>query len=315
MSDSNSPLPARPSLDQLRKLAKERLAELRATKPETKLAHAQLSIAREHGFDSWPKLVDHVSTVNPLAAEPEIVAPVSRWLGARDVNRTVAFWTGVLGFTLSRQAEGGDVELTSGRARIRFGDTDHAPDFSTRGRAPGSAITFFDTNDVAGMHAAVRQRGGEPSELEKVNWLKRRVFEVRDPDGHVIWFGQSYHAKSAERSRRMMRQIMPELPCDDVAASVRHYRDVLGFSVNYEQDDLGVMDCDEVRLLLIKRTREHRGIGSASFYVRDADALHTELVRSGADVQGSPVSQPWGLREFSVLDPDGNRLTFAQTFE
>jgi catechol 2,3-dioxygenase-like lactoylglutathione lyase family enzyme len=315
MSDSTSPLPARPSLDQLRKLAKERLVEMRATKPETKLAHAQLSIAREHGFDSWPNLVDHVSTVNPQTTEPEIVAPVSRWLGARDVNRTVAFWTGVLGFAVSRQGGDGGVELVSGRARIRFGDTDHAPDFSTRGRAPGSAVIFFDTNDVAGMHAAVKQRGGEPSELEKVNWLKRRVFEVRDPDGHVIWFGQSYHAKSAERSRRMMRQIMPELPCDNVASSIRHYRDVLGFSVNYEQDDLGVMDCDEVRLLLIKRTREHCGIGSASFYVRDADALHAEFVRSGADVQSSPVSQPWGLREFGVLDPDGNRLTFAQTFE
>lgn len=41
---------------------------------------------------------------------------------------------------------------------------------------------------------------------------------------------------------------MPELPFNDVPAAVRHYRDVLGFSVNYEQDDLGVMDRDEVRL-------------------------------------------------------------------
>ncbi len=105
MSNPTSSLPVRPSLDQLRKLAKERLAELRATKPETKLAQAQLSVAREHGFDSWPKLVDHVSAVNPQTAEPEIVAPVSRWLGARDVNRTVTFWTGVLGFTMSRQGE------------------------------------------------------------------------------------------------------------------------------------------------------------------------------------------------------------------
>jgi uncharacterized glyoxalase superfamily protein PhnB len=49
--------------------------------------------------------------------------------------------------------------------------------------------------------------------------------------------------------------------------------------------------------------------------VRDVDALHGELVRSGADVQGEPVSQPWGSREITILDPDRNRLTFAQTFE
>jgi uncharacterized glyoxalase superfamily protein PhnB len=90
---------------------------------------------------------------------------------------------------------------------------------------------------------------------------------------------------------------------------------VLGFIVNYEQSDIGVMDRDEVRLLLVARTPLQTGIGSAAFYVRDVDALYAELVRSGADVQGEPVSQPWGLREFKVLDPDRNRLTFSQTFE
>ena len=110
-------------------------------------------------------------------------------------------------------------------------------------------------------------------------------------------------------------RIMPELPCDDVPAAVRHYRDVLGFSVNYEQEDIGVMDRDKVRLLLISRTPQHRGIGSAYFYVRDVDALYADLVRGGADVQSEPVSRPWGLREFHVLDPDRNRLTFGQPFE
>ena len=131
----------------------------------------------------------------------------------------------------------------------------------------------------------------------------------------MIWFGQSYHQKSPDRPRRMISRIMPELPCDAVQAAVTHYRDVLGFAVNYEQEDIGVMDRDEVRLLLIARTPQHSGIGSASFYVRDVDALYAEMVRTGADVQGQPVSQPWGLREFSVRDPDRNPLTFAQTFE
>jgi uncharacterized glyoxalase superfamily protein PhnB len=277
-----------------------------------KLADAQFLLAREHGFDSWPKLVDHLSTVDPRLAEPQITAPVSRVLGARDVDRAVAFWCDVLGFEVSGPTDDG-VELRSGRARIQVGQLDVAPDLAKEG-PPGSAIVFFDTNDVEAMQALIRARGGQTTQLENVNWIKRRVFEVRDPDGHVIWFGQSYHQKSPDRPRRMISRIMPELPCDDVPAAVRHYHDVLGFSVNYEQDDLGVMDRDEVRLLLIARTPLH-GIGSASFYVRDVDGLYNELVRSGADVQGEPVSQPWGLREFRVLDADRNRLTFAQTFE
>jgi catechol 2,3-dioxygenase-like lactoylglutathione lyase family enzyme len=313
MSDRITPLPARPSIEQLRKRAKERLAILRTTDPASKLADAQFLIAREHGFDSWPTLVDHVSRIDPRRAEPQITAPVSRRLGARDIARTSAFWRDVLGFQEGERAADGGIELTSGRARIHFGGTDTAPDFSSDG-PPGSAIVFFDVSDVEAMHTAIATRGGQPSALEKVNWIKRRVFEVRDPDGHVVWFGQSYHEKSPERPRHMMSRIMPELPCDDVPASVKHYRDVLGFIVNYEQNDLGVMDRDEVRLLLVSRTPELR-VGAASFYVRDVDALYAELVGGGADVQGEPVSQPWGLREFRVLDPDRNRLTFAQTFE
>jgi uncharacterized glyoxalase superfamily protein PhnB len=299
--------PAHPSIEQLRKRAKERLVALRTAEPSARLADAQLAIAREHGFDSWPKLVDHLSTIDPRRMEPRITAPVSRRLGAANVELTVAFWRDVLGFEVRRAGDDGGVDLTSGRARIRVEPLDERP--------PGSAVVFFDTDDVEAMQRAIRQRGGQASDLENVNWIKRRVFEVRDPDGHVIWFGQSYHQKSPDRPRRMLSRIMPELPSDDVPAAVAHYRDVLGFTVNYAQRDLGVMDRDEVRLLLIARTPQHRGVGSASFYVRDVDALNAELVRSGADVQGEPVSQPWGLREFKVLDPDRNRLTFAQTFE
>ncbi len=108
---------------------------------------------------------------------------------------------------------------------------------------------------------------------------------------------------------------MPELPLDDVPAGVAHYRDVLGFRVNYQQHNIGVMDRDAVRLLLIARTERHRGIGSAYVYVESADALYAELRANGASVQGEPVSRPWGLREFEVLDPEGNRLTFGQPFE
>jgi hypothetical protein len=75
------------------------------------------------------------------------------------------------------------------------------------------------------------------------------------------------------------------------------------------------MDRDDVRLLLVARTERHRGVGSAYVYVHDADALHREFIASGADVQGPPVSQPWGLREFRVLDIEENQLTFGQPFE
>ncbi|MCC7123683.1 MAG: ankyrin repeat domain-containing protein [Acidobacteria bacterium] len=53
---SNSKLPERPSLEYLKKLARERLRDLRRTDPPARLAGALLAVAREHGFPSWRAL-------------------------------------------------------------------------------------------------------------------------------------------------------------------------------------------------------------------------------------------------------------------
>jgi ankyrin repeat protein len=52
----NSTLPSRASLEYLRKLAKDRLADIRRTDPHAQLATALLAVAQEHGFSSWRAL-------------------------------------------------------------------------------------------------------------------------------------------------------------------------------------------------------------------------------------------------------------------
>lgn len=89
MSDASSRLPGHPSLEQLRKQAKELLRAYRAGDPaaaqrvyaivprlaeagpssEAKLADAQFVIARELGFDSWPKLVHYVAALSSHGLE------------------------------------------------------------------------------------------------------------------------------------------------------------------------------------------------------------------------------------------------------
>lgn len=49
-------LPERASYEFLKKLAKDRLATVRATNPSAKLAAAQVAVAREYGFSSWRAL-------------------------------------------------------------------------------------------------------------------------------------------------------------------------------------------------------------------------------------------------------------------
>lgn len=158
------------------------------------------------------------------------------------------------------------------------------------------------------MHSALRAAAGSPSEMEKVNWIKMRMFEVRDPDGHTLWFGQSFQQPSPRpEPLKQLRKALPELLLDDETAGVAYYRDLLGFKINHAQHDIGVMERDEITVLLIARTANHQGIGSCYVYLRDADALHAELLARGSNVQGEPVSHPWGLRDFRVLDLIGPR--------
>ena len=74
-----SRLPNHPSLEQLRKQAKELLRQLRNGDPSASnrlrnykpdvsdpiLADAQFVLAREHGFESWPRLVHHIQAAQP----------------------------------------------------------------------------------------------------------------------------------------------------------------------------------------------------------------------------------------------------------
>ena len=71
---SSRPLPERPSLEQLRKQAKDLLHFTKAGK----LSDAQLAIARTYGFDSWPKLVRHVESLaaGGTSALPPLIRPI-----------------------------------------------------------------------------------------------------------------------------------------------------------------------------------------------------------------------------------------------
>ena len=255
---------------------------------------------------TWPHCLVSHAALELTHVTARIITPVSQQLTVSDIERGVRFYRDVLGFEV-RNALDDRAEVVRGPARIELA--------VVTGTDSGHRVLFFETDDAAAMHSALAAAGAEPSALADVNWIKMRMFEVRDPDGHVLWFGTSFSEPNAPRADQSLRKIMPELPLTDVPAGVAYYREVLGFTVNYAQHDLGVMDRDSTRLLLVARTERHSGIGSCYFYVRDADALYAELVAKGAHIRSEPVSQPWGLREFKVVDLEGNQLTFGQPFE
>ena len=75
-----SSLPPRPSLEWLRKAAKDRRDRMRGSNPSVRLADAQLEVAREFGFPSWRKLKAHVEQPSAQTAESDTVPPDQRVL-------------------------------------------------------------------------------------------------------------------------------------------------------------------------------------------------------------------------------------------
>jgi uncharacterized protein len=67
-------LPARPSLEFLKKLAKQQVVALRRQGKTTSLAAAQLTLARKYGFPSWRKLKAHVELSEQAAAAVEAIS-------------------------------------------------------------------------------------------------------------------------------------------------------------------------------------------------------------------------------------------------
>ena len=103
----------------------------------------------------------------------------------------------------------------------------------------------------------------------------------------------------------------------DVDASLAYYRDQLGFSVTFQYGEPTYYVClcrDEVAIHLRAAGGKPSwipGNGAIAIFVRDVDALHAELVASGARVLQPPQDYPYGMRDFGVADLDGNQLTFG----
>ena len=195
---TDSKLPERVSLEHLKKLAKHRLRELQRTDPAAKLAFAQLELAREYGFSSWRSLRARIE--GPRRSR--IVSPAMRSLAVADLDRSVTFYRDVLGFDVESHEKGAEVSL--GPARIRLGQAGQLScDWAfTSARQPGSAVLFLQSGDIAVTHSEVRGRGGAPSDIEKVNWIKMRMFEIRDPDGNVSGSAKAITSSPTLPSRR-----------------------------------------------------------------------------------------------------------------
>jgi hypothetical protein len=136
---------------------------------------------------------------------------------------------------------------------------------------------------------------------DQLDRLRRRP-EVAVCDGCLHWL-------LARRDQGMVRAV-PVLVAADQAASAAFWT-AAGFDVSPDSADFAIAEHEGVELHLVVRAGADRDRGEAYLHVSDVDSVHDAWESAGLPV--SPVrDEPWGMREFHVVDPGGNRVRIGR---
>ncbi len=103
----------------------------------------------------------------------------------------------------------------------------------------------------------------------------------------------------------------PVLHVPDVKTAAAYYRDMLGFTWDFGDEEYSVVWRDNSSIHLARGQRPPTGIHLFQ-WVRDVDAYYREIKDRGADVLHAPTDRPYQIREFTVRDLNGIDIVFGQ---
>lgn len=115
----------------------------------------------------------------------------------------------------------------------------------------------------------------------------------------------------------MLTAINPKLPMRYKNATKEYYIGKLGFSLIGDYGDYLLIEKDkiEIHFFEFKELDPKENYGQVYIRTDDIDSLYQSLVDNKVTIHpNAPLqTKPWGQKEFSLLDPDNNLLTFGQS--
>jgi len=108
------------------------------------------------------------------------------------------------------------------------------------------------------------------------------------------------------------------LAVKDLKVEADYYVDKLGFDRDFTAPGWEFLSFGEFKVMLgecsDEMTAEETGNHSwfAHALVENVDEVYSEFADRGAKILSSIADKPWGIREFSIVTPDGHRIVFGQ---
>lgn len=109
--------------------------------------------------------------------------------------------------------------------------------------------------------------------------------------------------------------VRPNLEVDDLAPATAFLRDVLGFEVDVDEPEMGLvlLRRGAVELALVRSATPGINATTAAYItVTGVDDLHDQCAARGARIVVDLAEHPWGLRDFVVEIPGGHRLALGE---
>ena len=119
----------------------------------------------------------------------------------------------------------------------------------------------------------------------------------------------------------MLTEINPKLPMRDKAVTRDFYLTKLGFeefgSADFEGYLMVKKDKVQIHFFEFRELDPNENYGQVYIRTDDIDGLYKSLVEKKVNIHpnGHLQNKPWGQKEFSLLDPDNNLLTFGQSIK
>lgn len=116
----------------------------------------------------------------------------------------------------------------------------------------------------------------------------------------------------------MLTNVIPKLPMRNKTVTKNFYVNKLGFRNvgNSDYDGYLMVEKDNIELHFFEFKEIEPSENYGQIYIRtDAiENLYQSLLDNKTDIHlnGALETKPWGQREFVLLDPDNNLLTFGQ---
>lgn len=116
----------------------------------------------------------------------------------------------------------------------------------------------------------------------------------------------------------MLTDISPKLPMRNKNITKEFYLDKLGFrefgSTDYDEYLMVAKDQIQIHFFEFKELNPLENYGQVYIRVEDIDDFYQSLLENHVPIHpnGQLETKSWGQKEFSILDPDTNLLTFGE---